>query len=468
MTAGSATTVTSKISRECITCDAKDCSNRNPMYKCSRCHTVYYCSKDCQRKHWKGHKHDCVPIEEMRASTARLDETMPENTIPQFQKGDVVQCGICLQNASLANPVVLPTCQHAFCYLCIKKWRHRETMSRPSGEKLCCPCCSVEIPPDVSFVGVDDQLCERASELAKRAERRDQGSEEQKAMCEEALSIINRLIEKKEMLNYLSIKAKICLVGGEEHTGEVMNLVAKIFQINREERQKLMSLNPSQVHILSEGSKKGEFRHTTFKRHSESERIRMMTKFQEESRGVLSNMTDTNLIMATALEQSKTWYVALTAYDDLNQQIYGDATTPSQQRQISMGMSRCYYELGLYSQSIDIGKTVLKDTTNRQFPGIHKYVALSLKASGELDAAIDVMNRAVLCETPWDDKNKQEALNLYNELRALKASGWKCEKINHAKENDAKLRYLRTLRYANDDDDSHYWEQGGGGRGGRG
>lgn len=61
-------------------------------------------------------------------------------------------------------------------------------------------------------MGVNDQLCERASVFAERAERRDQRSEERRDMCKEALNCINKLIEKKEMLNYLSTKAQILLV----------------------------------------------------------------------------------------------------------------------------------------------------------------------------------------------------------------------------------------------------------------
>lgn len=51
----------------------------------------------------------CAPVEEMRALVAPLHESMPENTIPQLQKG-TVECGICLQYLSLANPVILPKC----------------------------------------------------------------------------------------------------------------------------------------------------------------------------------------------------------------------------------------------------------------------------------------------------------------------------------------------------------------------
>jgi hypothetical protein len=32
--------------------------------KCSRCNTAYYCSRECQKKHWKMHKKECTPCKE--------------------------------------------------------------------------------------------------------------------------------------------------------------------------------------------------------------------------------------------------------------------------------------------------------------------------------------------------------------------------------------------------------------------
>ena len=41
------------IKHRCLTC------NKNGILKCGRCKKAYYCSKDCQRKHWKMHKIKC-------------------------------------------------------------------------------------------------------------------------------------------------------------------------------------------------------------------------------------------------------------------------------------------------------------------------------------------------------------------------------------------------------------------------
>jgi len=56
---------------------------------------------------------------------------------------------------------------------------------------------------------------------------------------------------------------------------------------------------------------------------------------------------------------------------------------------------------------------------NRYFPGVHKYIALAQqKESGDLDAAIATMNRAVLYEAPWDAQHLSDTKRLFKELKS--------------------------------------------------
>jgi hypothetical protein len=45
-------------SKVCAVC-AKT-SEDTKLMKCSRCNVVFYCSKECQKSHWRAHKPDCV------------------------------------------------------------------------------------------------------------------------------------------------------------------------------------------------------------------------------------------------------------------------------------------------------------------------------------------------------------------------------------------------------------------------
>src|SRR5262249_25618406 len=41
------------------------CGKEGPNFpRCGRCKEVYYCSQDCQKKHWTQHKADCIRPED--------------------------------------------------------------------------------------------------------------------------------------------------------------------------------------------------------------------------------------------------------------------------------------------------------------------------------------------------------------------------------------------------------------------
>lgn len=70
-----------------------------------------------------------------------------------------------------------------------------------------------------------------------------------------------------------------------------------------------------------------------------------------------------------------------------------------------IGMIRCHYETGDHDFVIEKGGYLLKK--HRQLPGAHKYVAYSLRAKGDIEAAKDTMSRAILYEQPWNVKNRE-------------------------------------------------------------
>ena len=103
------------------------------------------------------------------------------------------------------------------------------------------------------------------------------------------------------------------------------------------------------------------------------------------------------------------WDAALGLYNQLmkREQSVG---SPPEWRRLYMGISRCFYEKGIYDGAIQYGTFALE--MNRMFPQIHKYIALSQRDSGDLAAAIRTMKEAVLYEAPYDDENKQFNVDL--------------------------------------------------------
>ncbi|KAL7551109.1 hypothetical protein ACHAWF_014309, partial [Thalassiosira exigua] len=92
----------------------------------------------------------------------------------------------------------------------------------------------------------------------------------------------------------------------------------------------------------------------------------------------------------------------------------GQYLSPSQCRQAFMGLSRCFYEIGLYDKAIHAATAAIE--MNRHFPHIHKYLALSHLASGNRAMAIKTIKHAVLYEAPWSDETVQSNKELLCEL----------------------------------------------------
>ncbi|PYI21651.1 hypothetical protein BO99DRAFT_420557 [Aspergillus violaceofuscus CBS 115571] len=52
--------------RSCFHCGQIESDVGHVLRKCSKCKQAWYCDKDCQRGHWRDHKHSCVHIGERR------------------------------------------------------------------------------------------------------------------------------------------------------------------------------------------------------------------------------------------------------------------------------------------------------------------------------------------------------------------------------------------------------------------
>lgn len=119
------------------------------------------------------------------------------------------------------------------------------------------------------------------------------------------------------------------------------------------------------------------------------------------------------LLQAEYWLMEENWGGAFETYQGLYMKLM--ERSPAEQREVIMGISRCFYEMGRYDHAIDIGESAIE--MNRHFPEVHKYVALSYKAKGDIDAAIATMTKAVLYETPWDEDNIEANKVLLMEIK---------------------------------------------------
>lgn len=56
--------VTTPDLRRCGAC--MQCNKSSRLLTCTRCQVMYYCDADCQRRHWKSHKRDCLAVKDQQ------------------------------------------------------------------------------------------------------------------------------------------------------------------------------------------------------------------------------------------------------------------------------------------------------------------------------------------------------------------------------------------------------------------
>ena len=120
---------------------------------------------------------------------------------------------------------------------------------------------------------------------------------------------------------------------------------------------------------------------------------------------------------AQAYSDCGKWKDAVKSYKSLIRECEQRGEYPPHSDLMITDYSRALYELGKYDEAIEYGKLAIK--TCRYRPGVHKYVALSQKAKGDIDEAKKIMSRAILYEYHWDEDNLQKNKQILRELSNL-------------------------------------------------
>ena len=142
------------------------CGKRGEGFnKCSRCKRVFYCSRTCQRAHWKAsHKHTCRKPGQEDAAI-----------------GDAKTCAICMEDfteGDREHDRILPLrCLHRFHSACVNGVQRSGVATSHA-----CPVCRKALPVSV------DTLLADARTLYVRADKGKLSGAQQKALVEEAVT----------------------------------------------------------------------------------------------------------------------------------------------------------------------------------------------------------------------------------------------------------------------------------------
>ena len=143
----------------CGVCEGQ-CPGRPKHRSCSRCLIAYYCSKQCQRRHWgEGeHKLFCLSPEERTlkegeaaiaaeeeeeartaAATATAAKKKGASDVSEKNEEGEDKCPICLVNLQNSVSICVLPCSHRFHASCIDELRSKAKVQK-------CPLCKAGLP----------------------------------------------------------------------------------------------------------------------------------------------------------------------------------------------------------------------------------------------------------------------------------------------------------------------------------
>jgi len=131
--------IVEELPEDCGTCPA---CGKIAETKCTGCKQIYYCNRDCQKKHWKQHKPECKALPYRIGNSPDLGNFMVASR--DLKKGEILfnEPPLCIG----PNAVTLPICLH--CYTPVDG----SFKCPKSGWPLCGPSCASKVAHNAEVV----------------------------------------------------------------------------------------------------------------------------------------------------------------------------------------------------------------------------------------------------------------------------------------------------------------------------
>ena len=106
-----------------LLCDKEGCKNTRAVSCCSNCLTAYYCSKECQKSAFKGHKNECELLSQYKQrlidDRKKIEAKEQEQELANAHSTATESCAVCLKAMAAEDLPLSPIpCGHLFCYFC--------------------------------------------------------------------------------------------------------------------------------------------------------------------------------------------------------------------------------------------------------------------------------------------------------------------------------------------------------------
>ena len=107
---------------------------------CGKCKITFYCGTECQKKHWKAHKKNCMTPEERSVAKAKAEAAATSSSAAAAaeERDPDNECAICFDDLSDSPSPALP-CSHRFHASCVDELRK-------AGVEEVCPLCRAKLP----------------------------------------------------------------------------------------------------------------------------------------------------------------------------------------------------------------------------------------------------------------------------------------------------------------------------------
>eukprot|EP00005_Dracoamoeba_jomungandri_P013946 CAMPEP_0174270816 /NCGR_PEP_ID=MMETSP0439-20130205/45819_1 /TAXON_ID=0 /ORGANISM="Stereomyxa ramosa, Strain Chinc5" /LENGTH=132 /DNA_ID=CAMNT_0015360387 /DNA_START=104 /DNA_END=498 /DNA_ORIENTATION=- len=97
------------------------CGNTGKLKKCGGCQIVSYCSKSCQRSHWKAHKFSCTKETCLTKIEARSTGTADNKGLGLFAKTNIVAGETVIADITSGVYFRRKGCELRLCDFCLGK-----------------------------------------------------------------------------------------------------------------------------------------------------------------------------------------------------------------------------------------------------------------------------------------------------------------------------------------------------------